>query len=182
MATRLGNYLRRLFEVVGALAIIALVLMAVQRIYHPFDAVIARIDAFAADLDARMSQEAFKGITLGSLGLILALCVFPVFLSKIDEKSYFRSLWRGLIAAVVFYLSNELFSLSSKLGRIHFIVSMLAVIVITAVVVEGVSLAVREEDEKSFRTDIVASIASGLLFGVLVKLAGYGIELLKKAG
>ena len=38
----------------------------------------------------------------------------------------------------------------------------------------------KEEEEKSFRTDVVASIASGLLFGVLVKLAGYGLELLKR--
>jgi hypothetical protein len=181
MASRLGNYLRHLFQIVGALAIVALVLLAVQRIYHPFDETLARIESFVAELDAKMSREAFKGITLGSLALILALCVFPVFMSKIDDKAYWRGLWRGVIAAAVYYLSNEVFALASKLGRIHFIVSMIAVIVITAVIVEGVSLTVREEDEKSFRTDVVASIASGLIFGVLVKLASYGLELLKKA-
>jgi hypothetical protein len=179
MASRLGRYIRRLLELAGALAILALILMAVQKFYHPFDTLIARADAFIAELDDKLTKEAFKGITLGSLGLILALCVFPVFLSKIDERAYARGLWRGIIAAAVYYLSNELFAVASELGRIHFIVSMFVVIAVTAVVVEGVSLAVREEEEKSFRTDVVASIASGLIFGVIVKLAGYGLEYLK---
>jgi hypothetical protein len=178
MASRLGRYFRRLFEIVGALAILGLVLVAVQYAYHPFDGAIARATAFVDGLDARLTQEAFKGITLGSLALIVALCVFPIFLHKIDERAYARGLWRGVISAAVFYLSNELYGMATKVGRIHFIVSMFAVIVVTILVVEGVSLSVREEEEKSFRTDIVASIASGLLFGVLVKLGGFGIEYL----
>jgi hypothetical protein len=179
MASRLGKYLRRLFEITGAIAILGLVLVAVQEIYHPFDQLLARAKDFVSYLEGELTHEAFNGITLGSLGLILGLCVFPVFMSRIDEKAYARSLWRGLVSAAVFYLSNGLYDLASKLGRIHFIVSVFAVIVVTAIVVEGVSLAVREEDEKSFRTDVVASIASGLLFGVLVKLAEYGIAHLR---
>jgi len=180
MASRLGNYLRHLFQAVGALAIIVLILLAIQAAYHPFDPYLARAESLVNEWDANLTTEAFSGITLGSLGLILALCIFPIFISKIDEKSYLRSLWRGLVAAAVFYLSSALYDFASKFGRIHFIVSIFAVVLITAVVVEGVSLAVRAEDEKSLRTDIVASIASGLLFGVLVKLAGYGLELLKR--
>ena len=52
-------------------------------------------------------------------------------------------------------------------------------IVASALLVEGISLAVREEYERSFRTDIVASIASGLLFSVLLKLGQYGYEWIK---
>lgn len=180
MASRLGRYLRRLFEVVGALAILGLILVAVQYAYHPFDGALASATEFIDGLDSRLTQEAFKGITLGSLGLITALCIFPIFLRKIDDRAYFRGLWRGVISAAVFYLSTELYAMAANFGRIHFIVSMFAVIVVTTLVVEGISLTVREEEEKSFRTDIVASIASGLLFGVLVKLGGYGIEYLTK--
>jgi hypothetical protein len=179
MASRLGRYLRRLFEVVGALAIVLVILAVAQELYHPFDGIIARAKDYIAYLNDELSHETFKGITLGSLGLILALCIFPIFMRRIDEKAYARGLWRGVISAAVFYLSNALYSAALNLGRIHFIVSMAIVIIVTAVVVEGVSLAVREEDEKSFRTDVVASIASGLLFSVLVKLAEYGIEYLK---
>jgi hypothetical protein len=70
---------------------------------------------------------------------------------------------------------------ASRIGRVHFIVAVFAVVAVSAIVVEGVSLAVREEEERSLRTDIVASIASGLLFGVLVKLGQYGLALLKKS-
>jgi hypothetical protein len=183
MASRFARYVRRIVRTALILAVLALVLASVQALFHPFDAYIEKGTAFVAGLDSRLSREAFNGITIGSLALILGLCVFPLFLRRIDEKAYARGLWRGLVSAAVFYLSNQLFALASRIGRVHFIVAIVAVVVVTALVVEGVSLAVKEEEEKSFRTDVVASIASGLLFGVLVKLAGYGLELLRrKAG
>jgi hypothetical protein len=179
MAGRFTRYLRNLLRVALTLAVLFFVLAGIQAIFHPFDALIAKILGFVDELDAKLTSEAFNGITLGSLVLILALCVFPLFLKRIDEKAYARGLWRGVISAAVFYLSNRLFALASSIGRIHFIVTMLGVVILTAVVIEGVSLAVREEEERSFRTDVTASITSGLLFGVLVKLAEYGLVLLK---
>jgi hypothetical protein len=181
MATRLTRYLRNLFRVAATLVLLVLVLAGIQSIFHPFDALIAKGMALVDDVESKLTSEAFNGITLGSLVLIIALCVFPLFLKRIDEKAYARGLGRGVISAAVFYLSNRIFAFASSIGRVHFIVTVLAVIVVTAIVVEGVSLAVREEEEKSFRTDVVASIASGLLFGVLVKLAEYGLDFLKKA-
>jgi hypothetical protein len=180
MATRFTRYLRNLVRVAVTLAVIALVLAGVQAIFHPFDELIAKALAFVDDLDSKLTREAFNGITIGSLVLIVGLCVFPLFLRRIDEKAYARGLWRGVISASVFYISNQLFAFASRISRVHFIVVMLAVIITSAIVVEGVSLAVKEEEEKSFRTDVIASITSGLLFGVLVKLAEYGIELLKR--
>ncbi len=181
MASRFARYLRNLLRIVVILVVLFFVLAGVQAIFHPFDDLIARATAFVDGLDAKLTSEAFNGITLGSLVLILALCVFPLFLKRIDEKAYARGLWRGVISASVFYLSNRLFALASSFGRIHFIVTMLIVVVVAAVVIEGVSLAVKEEEERSFRTDVTASITSGLLFGVLVKLAEYGLALLKKS-
>jgi hypothetical protein len=180
MATRFTRYLRNLLRIAVILAVLFFVLAGVQAVFHPFDALMAKALGIVDDLDAKLTSEAFNGITLGSLALILALCVFPLFLKRIDEKAYARGLWRGVISAAVFYISNRLFALASRIGRIHFIVTMLGVIIVTAVVIEGVSLAVKEEEERSFRTDVTASLTSGLLFGVLVKLAEYGLDLLKK--
>jgi hypothetical protein len=180
MATRFTRYLRNLVRIAVTLAVIVLVLAGVQAIFHPFDELIAKILAFVDDLDSKLTREAFNGITIGSLVLVVGLCIFPLFLRRIDEKSYARGLWRGVISASVFYISNQLFAFASRIGRVHFIVVMLAVIIVSAIVVEGISLAVKEEEEKSFRTDVIASITSGLLFGVLVKLAEYGLELLKR--
>lgn len=176
MASRLSVFIRKLILVLVGLALFGIILAAVQVIFHPFDSILAWASASVGDLDSRMSHEAFKGITVGSLALIVAICIFPIFLSRIDEKAYARGLWRGLVSAAVFYLSTELYNLAYESGRIHFILSILGVVVVSAIVIEGVSLAVKEEQEKSFRTDIVSSIASGLLFGVLLKLCQLGFE------
>lgn len=181
MASRFARYLRRLATLAIVLVILALILAAVQALFHPFDALLAKGAALIDDVDANLSREAFRGITIGSLALILALCIFPLFMKRIDEKSYWRGLWRGVIAAAVYYASSKLFDLASSLGKVRLILVMLVAIVAGIIIVEGISLAVREEDEKSFRTDVVSSIASGFLFGVLVKFAGYGLEYLKGA-
>lgn len=181
MASRFARYLRRLATLAILLVLLALVLVAVQALFHPFNAILARGATFVDDLDSKLSREAFKGITIGSLALILALCIFPLFLKRIDERAYWRGLWRGVIAASVYYASSKLFDLASSLGRVRLILVMLVAIVAGVIIVEGISLAVREEDEKSFRTDVVSSIASGFLFGVFVKFAGYGLEYLKGA-
>jgi hypothetical protein len=180
LASRFARYLKRLLAAALVLCLLGLALAAVQALFHPFDELIAKGLAYIDDLDAKLSREAFNGITIGSLVLILALCFFPIFLTKIDERAYARGLWRGVISAAVFYLSTELFAVATAIGRVHFLLSVLAVVVVCAIVVEGVSLAVREEEEKSFRTDVIASIASGLLFGVLVKLAEYGLAMIGK--
>jgi hypothetical protein len=179
--SRFRRYLRRLWRASLVLGLLALLLFGVQSIFHPFDAAIARVLAYAEGLDANLSHETFAGISIGSLVLILAICLFPFLLKRIDEAAYLRGLWRGIIAAAVFFLSSKLFELAAGANRIYFLLSILGIIVLTIIVVEGLSLAVREEDERSFRTDITASIASGLLFGVLVKLMEFALEWTKRS-
>lgn len=171
-----ARFLHRLARLLVALGLLWLAFVALQATLHPFDGLIARARGFVAVLDGRLSAEAFKGITLGGLGLILALCVFPIFLTRIDERAYARGMWRGLVSAAVFYLSNELYAMAEKESRIHFLAALVGIVVVTAIVVEALSLAVREEEQRSFRTDVVSSIASGLLFSVLLKLGEFGIE------
>jgi hypothetical protein len=179
--SRFRRYLRRLGRVGIALGLLAAVLYGVQSVFHPFDEAIARVLAYVEDLDANLSHETFAGISIGSLALILVICLFPFLLKRIDEAAYLRGLWRGLIATAVFFLSNKLFTLASSGSRVYFLLTVLGIIILTLIVVEGLSLAVREEDERSFRTDVTASIASGLLFGVLVKIAEFIIEWAKRS-
>ena len=75
MASRLALYVRRLYRIAAALALIVLALYGLQIWLHPFDAILAKLSDFAMNVDQRISQEAFKGITIGTLGLVLALCV-----------------------------------------------------------------------------------------------------------
>ncbi|MGO8694802.1 MAG: hypothetical protein ACLQMF_14155 [Rectinemataceae bacterium] len=177
--SRFTRYVRGLAKVVLILAIAGLCLYFAQKRYGLFDSEINAIDSFVAEANASLSNEAFAGISMGSLALVLGLCVFPIFVKKFDNKAYLRGLWRGLISALVFFVSNGLYSLAAQASRLYLIAALAIVIVASALLVEGISLAVREEYERSFRTDIVASIASGLLFSVLLKLGQYGYEWIK---
>ncbi|MDA8426662.1 MAG: hypothetical protein M0Z80_11050 [Treponema sp.] len=177
--SRFVRYIRGLFKAAVILAALGLCLFFVQKRFGLFDREIAATDSFVAGASASLSSEAFAGISLGSLVLVAVLCVFPVFVKKFDNKAYLRSLWRGLISALVFFVSNELYSLAARASRLYLLAAIAIVIVVSALLVEGIALAVREGEERSFRTDVVASIASGLLFSVLLKLGQYGYEWLR---
>jgi len=172
--------MRRLTRIGIVLGLAALVLYGLQSAFHLFDETIAKCLSYAEELDASLSHEAFAGISIGSLVLILVICLFPFLLRRIDEAAYLRGLVRGLIAAAVFFLSSKLFELAVGENRVYFLLATLGVIILTLIVVEGLSLAVREEEERSFRTDVTASIASGLLFGVLVKIVEFAFEWAKR--
>jgi hypothetical protein len=179
--SRFRRYLRRLGRIAIVLGLLAGLLFGVQSIFHPFDEAIARLLAYVESLDANLSHETFAGISIGSLVLIMVICLFPFLLKRIDEAAYLRGLGRGLIAAAMFFLSDKLFALASGASRVYFLLATLGIIILILIVVEGLSLAVREEEERSFRTDVTASIASGLLFGVLVKIAQFIIEWAKRS-
>jgi len=177
--SRFVRYIRGLFKTAVILAALGLILFFIQRSFGLFDREIAAIGSFLAAADTDLSNEAFAGISLGSLALVLGLCLLPVFVKKFDNKAYLRGLRRGLISALVFFVSNGLYSVAARASRLYLIGAIAIVVVVSALLVEGIALAVRETEERSFRTDIVASIASGLLFSVLLKLGQYGYEWLR---
>ena len=177
--SRFARYVRGLLKTAVVLASIGICVAYLQVQYGLFDREIAKASAIVAAADARLSNEAFAGISLGSLILVLALCVIPVFMRKIDGRGYRRALWRGLVSAAVFFVSTALYSFAESVSRFYLLAAIALVIVVSALLVEGISLAVREEDERSFRTDIVAAIASGLLFAVVLKLGQYAFAWLK---
>jgi hypothetical protein len=157
VTSRFLRYLRWLVRVAILLAAIFLVLFALQSWTGLLTAPLEAARAAVAGANDRLSDEAFAGISVGSLALVLALCLLPLFLKKIDERAYLRGLWRGIVATGVFFLSNALYAFAEKISRLYLLGAIAIVIVATALLVEGVSLAVREEEERSFRTDIASS-------------------------
>ncbi len=176
MSSRFTRYIGRLLRVALVLGIIFLGVYALQSYYGTFQVQVDAIKAFMADLEGRLSKEALAGISMGSLVLVIVLCLVPIFWRKIDTKSYIRGLWRGLVSAFVFLASTQLFSFAERASRVYLIAAIAGVIILSALLIEAVSLAVREDEERSLRTDIVASISSGLLFGVLIRLGQVGLE------
>lgn len=177
--SRFSRYVRALLKTAVILAAAALLVAFLQTRYGLFDRELAWARALMADADTRLSNEAFAGISVGSLLLVLGLCVVPIFMRKIDGPGYRRGLWRGLVSAAVFLVSTKLYALAESASRLYLLVAIGLVVLVSALLVEGISLAVREEDERSFRTDVVSAIASGLLFAVLLKLGEYALAWLE---
>jgi Na+/proline symporter len=180
-SSRFTRYIGRLIRVALVLAVIFLGLYAAQSYYHVFDDQIASVTAFLSSLEGSLSAEALAGISMGSLLLVAVLCLAPIFWKKIDARGYVRGLWRGVISAFVYLASSALFSFAAKASRVYLILAVAGVIIVSALLIEAVSLAGREEEERSLRTDIVSSISSGLLFGVLLQLGQVGFEWAKSA-
>jgi Na+/proline symporter len=176
ISSRFTRYIGRLLRIALVLSVLVLGLYAAQSYYHVFDDQIAGVKAFLASLEDSLSAEALAGISMGSLVLVAVLCLAPIFWKKIDTRGYMRGLWRGIVSAFVFLASTELFSFAAKASKVYLILSIAGVIIVSALLIEAVSLAAREEEERSLRTDIVASISSGLLFGVLLQLGQVGLE------
>ncbi|HET7839686.1 MAG TPA: hypothetical protein VFL04_07995 [Rectinemataceae bacterium] len=170
MSSRFTRYIGRLIRAALVLGVLFLGLYAAHAYYGFLDDQIAGVQAFMTELEGSLSVEALAGISMGSLVLVIALCLMPIFWRKIDTRSYVRGLWRGIVSAFVFLASSALFSFAERASKVYLIAAILGVIIVSALLIEAVSLAVREEEERSLRTDIVASISSGLLFGVLIQL------------
>lgn len=176
---RLARFILAFVKTLAGLALAALVVFYLHTRYDLFDREFAGLLAFAKAADARLSNEAFAGISLGSLVLVLVVCLFPLFIRRFDGRAYIRGLWRGLISALVFFVSTALYAAAEKVGRFYLIGSIAIVVVAGALLVEVIALVSHEEQERAVRTDIVASIASGLLFSVLLKLGEFALAWLR---
>jgi glucan phosphoethanolaminetransferase (alkaline phosphatase superfamily) len=176
VSSRFTRYIGRLLRIGLVLSVLFLGLYAAQSYYHVFDDQVAWFRNAMVELERSLSVEALAGISMGSLVLVAGLCLAPIFWKKIDTRGYMRGLWRGVVSAFVFLASSQLFAFAARASKVYLIAAIAGVIVVSALLIEAVSLAVREAEERSLRTDIVSSISSGLLFGVLVQLGQVGLE------
>jgi len=177
--TRLVPYLARVARILIAIVALGLLLLFLQLNFGLFDAQIAQALSLVEKADQKLSDEAVAGISIGSLLLAFGLCVAPLLSRRIHARGFVTSLWRGVISAFVFFLSTALYEYAARANRFYLVLAILGVILVTSVVVEALALAGREEHIVSFRTEITASIASGLLFGIIMKLFQFGIEVAK---
>lgn len=168
--SRLKKFLVRLLIVVLVLLIISFILFLLQAFFGLFDPQIAWIKGVVTETDAKFSADVFAGISVGTVGLMIVVSFFPVFMKGVNNRQYFMGLRRGVISAFVFYLSDTLYRWLGEINRFYMILTMVIVVIITFILIEVLSLSTKENEEVSFRTDLVSAIVSGLVFGVLLKL------------
>jgi hypothetical protein len=171
-AHRLISYFRALGWVLAAVALAIAVLSLVQVLFHPFDALLAEGAKDLAAADKALQGDAVSGVSLGTIALVAVVAALPLFRKGVRRHQYGVSFWRGLLSAAIFFATDRLYRFVQGIGALYFSATLALFVVAVIVLVEIVSRAGREDAESETRTELLASIVSGLVFGLLVQLAG----------
>lgn len=160
--------------------IVGAVLYGIQYYFHTFDVPLKQMTTNLASLNTVINNQIITGISLGTVLFILLLLIIPFFAKDINTKSYFKNIKQGVISSFIFYLSQLINSYFEKIGQVYLLISILATMVITIVLIQiGAKMFRHKEDAVEFRTGYIASITAGLVFSALLQLLMMGIGFLK---
>lgn len=170
--SRAGRFLKRVMTVVLLIAVAVGAVVAIQLIAHPFDAQLHMLRTWLAQANTLIDEDLMSGISIGMIALVLLVAVIPLLMRNIDRSQYVVATQRGVISSIVFFLTEILYNWAEKISRFYLVVAMVGVILITFVIVETLSLLMHSDrkEEMAFRTDLLASFASGLVAGIVIKL------------
>jgi len=169
---RLISYLRFLGWLIAGAALILGILALVQIAFHPFDALLETVQTGLSEADATLQDDTVAGISLGTIVLVVVVSALPLFKRGVRRRQYGLSFWRGLLSSAIFLATDRLYRYVQELGLLYFTATLALFVAATIVLVEIVSRVGRAEAESDTRTELLASIVSGLVFGLLVQVAG----------
>jgi hypothetical protein len=170
---RLVAYLRFLGWVIAGAALVVGILALVQLLFHPFDAILATVEGGLSETDRTLQSDAVAGVSFGTIVLVVAVAALPLLKKGVRRRQYGLSFWRGLLSSAIFLATDRLYRYVQELGLLYFSATLALFIAATIILVEIVSRVGRQETESDTRTELLASIVSGLVFGLLVQLAGH---------
>jgi len=176
---RAKRFLNRVLVITLLFTMFAVIFAAIEQRYQPFAGQIKTVTDWLSGTEKLLSSNEIMGISGGMIALTLLVCLFPLFMRKVNKKQYWTNTVRGVIASVVFFFTQIFYAKAEKLGQLHLIGAMVLAIVITLVIIEFLSLLTRNEEEVSFRTDLLAAAASGLASGIVIKLIGVVVTQIK---
>lgn len=97
-----------------------------------------------------------------------------------SSKSYFKNIKQGVVSSFIFYLSQLINAHFEKIGQVYLLVSIIATIIITIILIQiGARIFRDKEEAVEFRTGYIASITAGLVFSVLLQMLIMGVDFLK---
>ncbi len=167
---RAVRFLGKVLLTILFFALIGGIFFILQTFFHLFDGIISYVNQDISKVNSSLSQEALAGISFGAIALVVFILLFPLLMKGIKRKQYWISIQRGIISSLVFFLSQAGYQYAERFSRFYLFLSIAAVIVITLIFIEVLALSIRKEKESEFRTDIIAAVVSGLVFGILIKL------------
>jgi hypothetical protein len=168
-STRLTSYLRGLGWLIAVVSLAIGILSLVQVAFHPFDALLGRAQSELGSLDDILQGDAFAGISFGTLALVILIAAIPLFQRGVRKAQYALSFWRGLLSSAIFLGTDRLYRYVQSLGQLYFSATVAIFIAATIVLIEIISRIGKASEEADTRTELIASIVSGLVFGLLVQ-------------
>jgi len=170
---RFTPLLRRVLSFLFILIVLGAIAWGVQAIWHPLDPVIAYVDQDVGAVGATLSSQTVAGVSLASLVLFFILMIIPLAMRGVDNKQFMGSFVRGILASAVYILTDWLYAVLEKAGRFWLLVGLGTTVVVTIVLIELITRAGKRQHEVNTRSDLLASITSGLAFALLANLGGY---------
>ncbi len=170
---RLIAFLRFLGWAVVVIAVVAGLLFFVQATWHPFDSLLGQLTTDLSEVDSALSQNAIGGISLGSFAMVLVVAAVPLLGKGVRRRQYALSYWRGLLSSAIFLASDSMYQFVRSKGVLYFSATILIFLAGTIVLVEVVSRVGHRETESDTRTELLASIVSGLSFGLIVQFGQF---------
>ena len=104
------------------------------------------------------------------------VAVLPLLKKGVRRKQYGVSFWRGLLSSAIFLATDRLYRFVQGLGVLYLSATLALFIAATIILVEVVSRLGDLQDEYDTRTELLASIVSGLVFGLIVPAGGIRIQ------
>jgi hypothetical protein len=167
---RFTPLLRRLIGFVFVLVVLGALAWGIQMIWHPLDPIIEYVNQDVGAVGATLSNQLVAGISLASLFLFVILMLVPLAMRGVNNGQFLGSFSRGILASVVFLVSDWLYGQLELLGRFWLVLGLGLTVIVTVVLIELITRAGKEQNEVNTRTDLMASVTSGLAFALLLKL------------
>jgi len=167
---RVSRFLRSVLSFFLVLGAAAGIVAFIQSRWHIFDSALAFLESEIARLNGLLETELLTGISLGLLALVAVVIVVPLLMPKVNRKQFITATQRGIIASLVFFLSQLLYTWAEGYSKFWLIVSMIGIIILVFILIETLSLMMRQDEEVAFRTDLLASFTSGLGASIVIKL------------
>ncbi|MEK6794242.1 MAG: hypothetical protein AABZ39_05670 [Spirochaetota bacterium] len=178
---KVKSFIDRLVLVLIILSVLLSALYLSNMFFHFLDDPLYILRERLDYLNTVLSSELIAGLSLGSLVLAIVIYMLPKLIGGINRKAYERSLRLGIISSLVFFLSNILYTVVLKHGRVYLFIAIIITGIVTTILVQVLSLMFEDkEKEVSFRTDIVSGISSGLIFGILIHVIMFFIDYIKR--
>lgn len=177
---RFTPLLRRILGFLFFIVVLGTLGWGVQMIWHPLDPFIAYVNQDVGAVGATLSNQTVAGVSLASLVLFLILMFIPLAIRGVDNRQFLGSFTRGVLSSGVFLFSNFIYDELNKVGRFWLLVGIFLMIVVTVVLIELITRAGKVKDEVNTRTDLMASITSGLAFSLLLNMGLYAWSYVQK--